>query len=231
MPAPIKLGVASTEAVGGPRPNLFAQVVLHWNDDVVSAYPKLTIDDYERLVAGLPGRTIEAVDYYVLMVGADGMEPDDWDFGSWHEPTVGIELVTGGGGVFSAIWGNVFDCYGLEVYSDPMSEHIRGVGEQGGTARVAVASHAAWAGIIGEPIETARILWWQAGQGVRRDPLPLAVHLGTAEGQVWIGVGRSETRTPESPFYLGTDDVLVVFDAEAASRMGLEAASEANGPA
>jgi hypothetical protein len=218
------MGVGAVQAA----PNPFAEAVPCWHDAVVSASSNPAIDDYECLVASLTGQTIEAVDYCVLMAGADGMEPDDWDYGTWHEPTMGVELVTGGG-VYSAIWGDVFDWHGLEVYSDPMSEHIGGVGDEGGTARVAVSSPAAWAGIIGEPIEAARILRWRDGRDDRRDPLPPAVHLRTAVGLVWIGAGRSVTYTPDGPFHLGTDDVFVVFGAEEAARVGLGVTEDLDG--
>ncbi|WP_267254291.1 hypothetical protein [Catenulispora rubra] len=35
---------------------------------------------------------IVAVDYFVLMGGEEGTDPDEWDYGAWHEPTMGVEL-------------------------------------------------------------------------------------------------------------------------------------------
>lgn len=56
----------------------------------------------ERVAASLSGQLIVAVRYFLLSV-EDGQEPYEWDFGAWHEPTMGVELVTGDGGRFSAV--------------------------------------------------------------------------------------------------------------------------------
>lgn len=107
----------------------------------MSTAPLLTSDSYGRLVAGLRGRTIVAVDYFVLMVGDEGTDPDEWDYGAWHEPTMGVELTMDDGGTYSAVWGSTFDYYGVELYSAPMRDSLSRVGEPGGSARVAVAEH------------------------------------------------------------------------------------------
>ncbi|WP_028803757.1 hypothetical protein [Streptomyces sp. 142MFCol3.1] len=182
--------------------------------------PLLTSDSYGRLVAGLRGRTIVAVDYFVLMVGDEGTDPDEWDYGAWHEPTMGVELTTDDGGTYSAVWGSTFDYYGVELYSAPMGDFLSRIGLPGGAARVAVAEHPLWAGVVSAPIESCHIQWRGEEHGA---PVPEAIHVRTATGKVWIAAGRSATYKPDGPgpFYLCTDDVLVIFDTKVAERAGL----------
>ncbi len=188
----------------------------------MSAWPILTSDSYERLVADLHGRTILAVDYFVLMGGAEGTDPDAWDYGAWHEPTMGVELTMDNGGTFSAVWGSTFDYYGVELYQAPMHDFLRGIEEPGGSTRVAVAEHPLWAGIITAPIDSCRIQWCGEEHGAPT-PVPEALYVRTAVGQVWIAVGRSATSEPDGRFHLGTDDLLVIFDTDIADRAGLRA--------
>jgi hypothetical protein len=54
--------------------------------------------------------------YYLLTGGDDGLEVEEWDFGPWHQPTMGVELLTDDGTRSSAVWGDSFDHYGLEVF-------------------------------------------------------------------------------------------------------------------
>jgi hypothetical protein len=184
--------------------------------------PPLNADSYERLVADLRGRTIVAVDYFVLTTGEDGTEPEDWDYGAWHEPTMGVELTTVDGGVYSAVWDSTFDYYGIELYPAPMREFLSRIGEPGGSARVTVTDLPLWAGVVSAPIESCRIQWCGKEHGAPT-PVPEAIHVRTATGQVWIAAGRSALEEPNAtaPFFLGTDDVLVIFDTDVAERAGL----------
>ncbi|MGW0927737.1 hypothetical protein [Streptomyces sp. NPDC002644] len=188
----------------------------------MSTRPFPTPGSYARLVACLRGRTVVSVDYFVLTSGEDGTDPDEWDHGAWHEPTMGVELTVDDGDTYSAVWGSTFDHYGLELYPAPMRDFLSRVDEPGGPARVTVTEHPRWAGIVTAPIEHSRVQW--CGQEQRaRGPVPAALRLRTATGQVWIAAGRSATYTSDGPFHLGTDDVLVIFDTEVAERAGLDA--------
>lgn len=182
----------------------------------------MTAESYERLVAGLSGRMVLKVDYFVLMTGDEGNEPDEWDYGTWHEPTMGIELTVDPGVTYSATWNHTFGHYGLELYQAPMSDRLLNIGNPGSSARVSVTDHPLWAGIIAAPIESCRILWSDPEHGpVTR--IPEAIHLQTITGQVWIAAGRAADYPPNGRFQLCTDDVLVVFDTETATRAGLKA--------
>lgn len=210
-------GPSPTREIGSPR------LGCHRQDVPVSTAPLLTSDSYERLVASLRGRTIVAVDYFVLMVGDDGTDPDEWDYGAWHEPTMGVELIMDDGGTYSAVWGSTFDYYGLELHAAPMRDFLSRIDEPGGSARVAVADHPLWTGVVSAPIESCRIQWCGEEHGAPT-PVPEAIRLRTATGQVWIAAGRSATSEPDGPgpFYLCTDDVLVIFDTDVAECAGLE---------
>ncbi|ONM46226.1 hypothetical protein B0T44_19820, partial [Nocardia donostiensis] len=46
----------------------------------------------EAVVAELRGQHLADVMYYPLTIGDDGRLAEKWDFGDWHEPTMGVEL-------------------------------------------------------------------------------------------------------------------------------------------
>ena len=190
------------------------------HDGAVTAAPPLTAESYERLVADLRGCAILAVDYFVLMVGEEGTDPDEWDYGAWHEPTMGVELTVDDGSIYTATWGHAFDYYGLELYAAPMSDFLSYLGQPGGTARIEATGHPLWAEVLSTPIESARIQWCGEEHGAPT-PVPEALHVKTATGQVWIAVGRSAVYPPDGRIYLGTDDVLVTFDVETAAQARL----------
>ncbi|MFI0454489.1 hypothetical protein [Actinomadura sp. 6N118] len=187
----------------------------------MDSVPKLTVESYEQLVTSLRGRTVLTVDYFVLMTGDEGTTPDGWDYGTWHEPTMGIELTMDPGTTYSATWNHTFGHYGLELYRAPMSDFVFNIGKPGGSARITVADHPSWAGILASPIESCHILWSDPEQGSAIQ-IPEALQLGTATGQVWIAAGRSADYAPNGLFHLCTDDVLVAFDSGTATRAGLK---------
>lgn len=184
----------------------------------------LTADIYERRVASLRGRSVVAVDYFVLMVGEEGTDVDEWDYGTWHEPTMGVWLTLDSGEVYAATWDSTFDYYGLELQV-PTNDYLVRVNQPGGLGRISVTNHPLWAGIVSTPIESCRILWCDEEHGAR-SPIPDAIHLRTAMGQAWIAAGRSADYEPGGSFYLCTDDVFVVFDVDTAARAGLRGSSE-----
>ncbi|MFC0550503.1 hypothetical protein ACFFHJ_06365 [Planotetraspora thailandica] len=179
----------------------------------------LTALEYERTVALLRGRRIQRVIYYPLMSGEDGCEVEDWDFGAWHQPTMGVELFTDDGTRFSAVWGSNFDHYGLEVFPEPMTAHLARVGEPGGSAQVDVTDHARWASLVGRKLTSVDIAWAEGPSN--NVQAPDAIRLCSRERAVWIAAGRPAAYPPGEAFHLGTDDVMVVFTAELATKVGI----------
>ncbi|MGI5486822.1 hypothetical protein [Microtetraspora malaysiensis] len=179
----------------------------------------LTAVEYESTVALLRGRRIQRVIYYPLMGGEDGCEVEDWDFGPWHQPTMGVELLTDDGARFSAVWGSSFEHYGLELFLEPMTAHLVAIGEPGGSAQVEVTDHLRWSGLIDRKLTRADIAWSEdCESGIR---LPVAIRLCSRERTVWIAAGRPADRPPGEVYHLGTDDVMVIFTTEFAAKAGI----------
>ncbi|MFD1543765.1 hypothetical protein [Nonomuraea guangzhouensis] len=176
----------------------------------------LTAVKYERTAATLRGRRIRKVVYYPLTGGEDGCDVVEWDFGTWHQPTMGVELFTDDGACFSAVWGSSFDHYGLEVFPEPMTAHLRMIGEPGGPAAVDVTDHPRWSSLVGRKLTCVDIAWSQ-------DPVrtPYAIRLCSREKSVWIAAGEPAEWPPTDVYYLGTDDVMVIFTAEFAAKVGI----------
>ncbi len=179
----------------------------------------LTAAEYESTVALLRGRCIQRVIYYPLMSGEDGCEVEDWDFGPWHQPTMGVELLTGDGARFSAVWGSSFEHYGLELFLQPITAHLVRIGEPGGSAEVDVTDHFRWSSLIDRKLTRADIVWSEDREGGIR--LPVAIRLCSKERTVWIAAGRPVDWPPGDVYHLGTDDVMVVFTPEFAAKAGI----------
>ncbi|MDX5568304.1 hypothetical protein PYK79_40285 [Streptomyces sp. ID05-04B] len=188
------------------------------HDNGAMRSPELTVDEYERTVESLRGTRLVGVTYYPLSCGDDGTEVEEWDFGVWHQPTMGVGLIAENGTRYSAVWGNSFDYYGLEIFQEPMSSQLTMIGQPGGTPAVAVTDHPSWSGLIGVPLVGADILWSEGDYGLR---LPVAVELRAPAATAWLVAGRPAQWPPDGRFYLGTDDVMTVFTHEFAGTVGL----------
>ncbi|AZM93803.1 hypothetical protein [Streptomyces sp. W1SF4] len=192
------------------------QVKGHENGEMRS--PELTEDEYERSVESLRGARLAEVTYYPLSCGDGDVAIEEWDFGVWHRPTMGVGLLAEDGTQYSAVWGHSFDHYGLELFRGPMSDHLTMIGQPGGTPAVVVTDHPCWSGLIGVPLVGADILWSEGDSGVR---LPVAVELRAPAAKAWLAAGRPAQWPPVGRFWLGTDDVMTVFTREAAVAVGL----------
>lgn len=188
------------------------------HDNGVMSPPSLAEDEYESTVASLRGMRLIEVTYYPLRCGDEGTEVEDWDFGGWHLPTMGVELRAGNGARFSAVWGRSFDYYGLEIFQGPMSSQLGLIGEPGGSPEVAVTEHPCWARLIGVPLVGTDIVWSEGDHGLR---MPVAVELRAPCATAWLVAGRPAQWPPDGRFHLGTDDVMVVFTQDLAGVIGL----------
>ncbi|WP_433513941.1 hypothetical protein ACQP2T_62080 [Nonomuraea sp. CA-143628] len=183
----------------------------------------LTAVEYERTAAMLRGRRIRRVVYYPLMGGEDGCDVEEWDFGTWHQPTMGVELSTDDGACFSAVWGSSFDHFGLEVFPEPMTAHLRMIGEPWGSTAVDVTDHPRWSSLVDRKLTCVDIAWSQDPESYLRKPD--AIRLCSREKAVWIAAGSPAAWPPTDVYYLGTDDVMVVFTAEFAGKVGIPSVS------
>ncbi|MFI5717864.1 hypothetical protein [Nocardia sp. NPDC051750] len=179
---------------------------------------EIAAEQLEATVAQLREQHLADVVYYVLSEGDNGELPEEWDFGDWHVPTMGVELITDSGQHYSMIWDHTFTYYALETYPKPMTE-ILTAGRPWGSMAVPVSGHPEWVKLIGQEIVTADICWAKDPLGTVREPV--AVHLGLRDSAVWIIAGRPADPGAASEFSLGTDDVLVVFTPEMAARAGI----------
>ena len=169
------------------------------------------------------GKRISRVVYYGLDYGPD--EVVEWDFGEWHWPEFGVEFTMDDGTTYSALWGDAFSHFDLEFLPQRMSSRLHGVGDPGGPRVWDVTDHRPWHSRVGEPITAAEIVWmpgepsdenpWQEAQA------PIAVWLSFSGGEVWIVAAEPRDLPPTDRFYLGQNEVIVVFTAAFAASIGL----------
>ena len=178
----------------------------------------ITLAEYQCTVESLRGACLVGVKYYPLSCGDDGTDIREWDFGDWHQPTMGVELLTREGGRYFATWDQSFDYWGLEIIQMPESDALGPAGQRSCPTEVDVTGHLSWAGLLGVPLTTVDIVWSEGGYG---RPVPIAVRLSTATATVWLVAGAAAQWPPDGQFHLGTDDVMVVFSRDLATTIAL----------
>lgn len=176
----------------------------------------------ERLVASLRGLRITAVDYAVLTCGQDGQQPQEWDYDTRHEPSMGCQITTDIAGPFSFIWDSTFGGYGLELHHRPLDQFLANLGEPYGPILVSVGRHPCWQALLDRHIVDTGLGWieWVSG-----DPSPCWIRLdlepdnppSSRSQSVWLVAGRWHARG----YSLATDDVAVIFDRVEAVRAGI----------
>jgi hypothetical protein len=181
----------------------------------VTVTPRQSTDQNEAVSKKLTGQTIRVVRYFVLSV-SDDQSPWQWDFGPWHAPTMGVELVTDSGETFSLIWAQCEDWgFGVDLFQRPMADYLI---PEAAESWVDVSDHLSWKSIIGRPVEV-NIQWNDYGTG--RPPCADAVGLTTSAGTAWVITARSERRESTLKFRLGSDDLMVIFDDKFFEALGL----------
>ncbi|MEV4249133.1 hypothetical protein AB0J63_37670 [Streptosporangium canum] len=178
--------------------------------------------EYEAVVGRLVGRQIEKATYYGLHDYNEHIE--DWDYGDWHHPVMGVELTMMDAGVYSAVWGSSFTHYGLEIFPSQMSVHLAHVGEPDGPPRWDVTTHPRWVNLVGQPIAGAQILWDEAVGDLGPVQCPTAVRLDFSTGSAWLIAAAPRWTSPQS-FWVGTDEVVVGFSEDFARSLGLASGS------
>ena len=168
----------------------------------------------ERVAAVLSGQRIGAVRYFLLPVG-DGPELEEWDFGVWHQPTMGVELVTRSGEVFSAMWNQYEEWgFGVDLFAGPMAGHLV---PDAADHWVDVSGQAPWSSMTG-PVE-AGFVWNDYGTG--RPPCPEAVTVVSGETVAWIVAVGWEREEGRFAIQLGRDDLMVIHDRRFIDTLGL----------
>lgn len=168
-------------------------------------FDRFTVQEHEQNVASLDGRRLTEVRYHPLsLVDEPGVE--EWDFGTWHQPTMGVELQYGPDAVFSAIWDRSFGTeYSVELRAGSIDEFLVPEARR----PVELTAHPRWAPFIGPALEASAV--WADGGADGRVPAGLALSGDSAE--LWIIAACPTTWPPTDHFSVGTDDVMVVFDA------------------
>ncbi|MFD4532007.1 hypothetical protein ACFWNL_06000 [Kitasatospora sp. NPDC058397] len=192
---------------------------------VVITGPKTTARQLERTVASLRGLLIDQVDYVVPTGGPDGLEPAEWDLRQGHEPTFGCQFTTHLGVVFTLIWNDSFDGYGIEVFDQPIETFPTRPGNSGFPALISVTDHPRWSGLLHREILHTELAWVEWGSGgatpvwIRLDFAPVRHDQGDPHrsDSVWLVAGR----WAQGRFTIPADDLTVMFDESEAVRANL----------
>lgn len=193
------------------------------DDESMADERALGAADLNHHVATVVGKRISRVLYYGLSYEAG--EEMDWDFGEWHWPVHGVELTMDDGTTYSALWGEAFGHFDLEVLPEPMSIRLRGAGDSDGPRVWEVTDHPSWAAHVGDRVTAARIVW-MPGEPSDEQPweerqAPIALQLSFSTGEVWVVAAEPMDLRPPDRFYLGQNEVIVVFTPEFAAHIGL----------
>jgi hypothetical protein len=144
---------------------------------------------------------------------------------------MGVELTTESGPL-SVLWTNTFFPYGVEVFLEPISKHLRLDREAEGPQGWPVESHPYWHSRTGSAVQAAATYWEQievgpafrVGDGRRvSEPktytVPVALRLDFKVGPVWMVAAIPEWPDHEKAF-VGGDELMVVFSSERMRKIG-----------
>jgi hypothetical protein len=183
--------------------------------------------DYEQRVAALIGRQILAATCWDIH--NFGPEPRTWDYGDWQHAVMGVELVTDAGPV-TITWTDTFFPYGIEVFDEPISEHLT-LGPDGPEGW-GVDLHDQWRERTHRTISNASTFWESisVGPGRRNSDgaivsaaadydVPVALRLDLGDAPIWFVAGQPGWPDTERVFIAG-DEIMVVFSAERMRAIG-----------
>lgn len=172
--------------------------------------------DLRRTVAALVQRRIHRVVYFGLRYDTD--DPVDWDFDIWHHPEMAVELHLEDGARYSAVWGNAFGHFNVDLAPEPLSAwfpHIPDISEE--FRSWDATENRRWAAVVSDPVMDARLIWAE-GWG---EQVPVAIHLSFPHGDVWIAAACPQDFPPTGDFYIASDELIVVFDESMAHSIGV----------
>ncbi|HEV2360112.1 MAG TPA: hypothetical protein VGS21_00265 [Acidimicrobiales bacterium] len=158
----------------------------------------------ETTAARLAGARLDAVRYYTLPPDPD----DEWDMGVAHVLEFGLDLVTDRG-TFGVTWtADEGAEYGLQIVPEPLDASLWGEHRV-----LKVDDSIPWASLLGGVVERPIVRW-----GTAEVEAPFALDLGF-EGGSHVVVAVGYWQDVGQPVYLGGDDVVVVWDQAAVSRL------------
>jgi hypothetical protein len=168
--------------------------------------------EFERDARSLEGLRIDRVDYWDIHYPAS--EPASWDHGDWHHAVMGVELTTDAG-PWTLIWTDRFFPYGVEVFPDPISQHLV-LGETG-PQRIGPDGPTPWQCYLGKTIERVAVDWdrLEVGPGHVVDgpstvDVPSVVRLDFDAGSVWFIAAMPNFVNPLRFESLG-DEIVIAF--------------------
>lgn len=172
--------------------------------------------------ASLSGQRLQRVTYWVLR-----HEREDWDAGTHHRTTMGVELLTSDGQHFTACWGDALGRFGLELLVCPAVAIFKN-----DPAPVDATGHPWWKSHQLAPI-TAELIW---GTGYVDDTAPgfhgelggrapVALLVTALDNPVWIAAAEAQPSSASDRVrgghLLGSDAVLVTGDRSFAKSIGI----------
>lgn len=181
---------------------------------------------FELDAARLVGRELVGVQYWDIHNWSD--EPRVWDYDDWHHAVMGVELMTDAG-PFTITWTNRFFPYGVEVFPDPISQHLT-LGPEGPEGWDPTTS-ARWT-LLPDRVRDIQVFWERIevgpavrqGDGVEVSPaetyqVPVALRLDLTKQSVWFVAGMPMWPDTEK-FFIPGDEILIVWTKERLRALG-----------
>jgi hypothetical protein len=183
---------------------------------------------FERKLEALVGQVVASVAYWDIHNWGD--EPRTWDYGEWHHAVMGVELMTNVGRQ-TIIWTDTFFPYGVEVFPDPIAQHLRLAPE--GPEGWQVETYPEWRARSHGPVVGTATFWEHFDVGPARlsdgtvvgpaesHDVPVAIRLDFADGPVWFVAGSPQYPDMDlTQTFLPGDEIMVVFTPEAMRSIG-----------
>jgi hypothetical protein len=150
----------------------------------------VTKADLDAACDQLSGAVLARVTYFGLMF--DG---DDWDYGTHHSATMGVELTTRQDERFVVCWGDAFGHFGLELLVAPAADVFTNH-----PASRDFSGHPWWLPFMEIPLAAEFV--WRDGHLDTGQPGPVALVLAAGKHRAWI-VAAAPMTVEASPMTRG----------------------------
>jgi hypothetical protein len=171
---------------------------------------------YEKRVDLLFGEIINQVVYCTYELGKENPAYDNYD-GKFHWLDQGIVLQTQSGKVFSIVWGDEFDQYGLDFLT---TEFFYKIDEGNKNEIWDLTNHKRWKDYIGHRVVATEVYWswsaWDTTPDVKTFyPQDMAIRFDNGKS---LYLSASQYVENEDRFRGWCDDVIVIFDDDIAKK-------------
>ena len=171
--------------------------------------PEIEINDYEKPINELVGKSIIDVNYYEIDYGKPM-----WNESEFHTLDFGLEIIMSDKTCYYFIWDSKFTQFDIKFGKGSISKELN---SEHYPKKQSVKNEQKWVDLIGQEISGTKSFWsyWTLNNDDKKNHYPQDIKLKFDNGkEIWISALEIKN---DSPIGM-TDNITVIFDKEAADK-------------